>query len=665
VWSASAQPLPNAEDAVRAVSRPRISPILAWQAEQKRLAASEFARSSARMLALTPEGIASVNPTAAHCAVYVTHKLSPAEIARLRAAGCVIIPSLYVPPVPGRHPLAYYLAQIPYDSMNAVVAVPGVERLDSVDGARMPQLDIAAQIVRADLVHAGVGVTSRTGVGVKFAIADSGMDLTHPDLPTPVEAFDMTNGVDVATWGANVSNTVTDHGTHVVGIATGNGAASGGKYVGMAPGADLYFYKVGNDVNAVASEADTIEAICRSITVGADVLSMSIGGFSLFMDGSEPIEQAIDAATLAGVTVFVAAGNEGTNGLHDAAPAPPAGVSQNVSFFIGNTFPFTFRMRESFRLIWRDDTPGDANISMETVNVPASASPSLIQEFFDVSVRGTEVRQFALSVSVPPGGATYTMRFVNAATGGTTPTVHAFAINRVASFPNSDGSSVVLSPAIADTAIAVGAWAHRDNWVSATGQLVDKSSLITAGALAPYSSRGPRIDGVIKPDVIAPGCYTIAARDSTPGLAVKSDNIIDDDGLMLDGSGPAHYFARAGTSMATPLAAGVGALMLEANPTITPAEIRATLTDTAASALTPNAAVGFGMVDALAAVVRAQGIGRLGDVNRDGLINGADLLEVLTNWGPCPVGGAPCPEDINGDGVVGPTDLLMLLSAFG
>ena len=150
-------------------------------------------------------------------------------------------------------------------------------------------------------------LTARTGAGIKIAIADSGIDLTHGDFPTPVEQFDVTDGTGMANWGTNVANTASDHGTHVSGSAIGRGTLSSGKYIGAAPDADLYFYKIGNDSTSSALEADEVEAIDRALEVGCDIFSMSYGGVSTFMDGSEAASQAIDAAVAAGMACFVSA----------------------------------------------------------------------------------------------------------------------------------------------------------------------------------------------------------------------------------------------------------------------------------------------------------------------------------------------------------------------
>jgi subtilisin family serine protease len=100
-----------------------------------------------------------------------------------------------------------------------------------------------------------------------------------------------------------------------------------------------------------------------------------------------------------------------------------------------------------------------------------------------------------------------------------------------------------------------------------------------AGALAPFSSRGPTADDRVKPDVLAPGwdVFTI-------------------DPATLDG-----YVPVSGTSLSTPIAAGVGALLLEAYPWLTPAEMAELLRSTASQADMPDSDWGYGIIDAAAA----------------------------------------------------------------
>jgi subtilisin family serine protease len=67
------------------------------------------------------------------------------------------------------------------------------------------------------------------------------------------------------------------------------------------------------------------------------------------------------------------------------------------------------------------------------------------------------------------------------------------------------------------------------------------------------------------------------------------------------GTGTA-YTAADGTSLATPLAAGVAALVLSAHPGLTPMQVREALLKTADRASTPDNTYGYGLIDALAAV---------------------------------------------------------------
>jgi serine protease AprX len=118
--------------------------------------------------------------------------------------------------------------------------------------------------------------------------------------------------------------------------------------------------------------------------------------------------------------------------------------------------------------------------------------------------------------------------------------------------------------------------------------------VITVGAsddndkVADFSSRGPTVDGYEKPDVVAPGVNIIAGRSKNTALG----RVIDD-----------YYVELSGTSMATPFAAGVSLLMLEARKDLKPDEIKAALENSALDLKTGNDNVeGEGRIDAYAAI---------------------------------------------------------------
>jgi serine protease AprX len=83
--------------------------------------------------------------------------------------------------------------------------------------------------------------------------------------------------------------------------------------------------------------------------------------------------------------------------------------------------------------------------------------------------------------------------------------------------------------------------------------------------LAPFSSRGPTADNRMKPDVAAPGVMITAAKNVYPNTPKLHGN----------------YIEMSGTSMSTPFVAGVAALMLDANYTLTPAQVKTKITETA------------------------------------------------------------------------------------
>ncbi len=117
--------------------------------------------------------------------------------------------------------------------------------------------------------------------------------------------------------------------------------------------------------------------------------------------------------------------------------------------------------------------------------------------------------------------------------------------------------------------------------------------VITIGAsddtddVASFSSRGPTSDGRVKPDVVLPGVNIISARA---------------EGTSLGNNEPGGYYTSlSGTSMATPHAAGVAALLLAANPALSPRQIKEIFKSTAVDLELSLNTQGAGRVDAFAA----------------------------------------------------------------
>ncbi|MER6942951.1 S8 family serine peptidase [Nonomuraea sp. NPDC000554] len=168
--------------------------------------------------------------------------------------------------------------------------------------------------------------------------------------------------------------------------------------------------------------------------------------------------------------------------------------------------------------------------------------------------------------------------------------------------------------------------AGNDGCDSCVGAPGDAPEALTVGAvdredkLAPFSSRGPiAADLSVKPDVTAPGVQITAAR-SGGGIADP-------------------YVTMSGTSMATPHVAGAAALLRQARPGITGAELKSLLMETAKPTQgTPVDSQGTGRID-VAAALKGQVVATPSVVNLGRLAEGAGKSAAVTyrNLGQTPV----------------------------
>lgn len=167
----------------------------------------------------------------------------------------------------------------------------------------------------------------------------------------------------------------------------------------------------------------------------------------------------------------------------------------------------------------------------------------------DTIYRGIDVLSLSLGGASNSDGTDASAQMMNAA-------VDAGLVVCIAT-GNDDSTSYIASPASADKVISVGASSHAKT-LTRTDDLVTR-----------FSNEGPRIDDgdgdhrdEMKPTVVAPGAGILSA-DGDP---------------TSDGT---RYKGLSGTSMATPHVAGVCALIRQANPTLTPIQVRAILENTA------------------------------------------------------------------------------------
>jgi subtilisin family serine protease len=508
----------------------------------------------------------------------------------------------------------------------------GLDAVKRMEASRVlgRELDLAIPESRVGTVHSGP--PGHRGAGVIVGIIDSGIDYTH-------EAFRMNDGTSriLAIWdqrltpkdsesnpanfsyGVEYRKSAIDaalaaadpftvvrhqdlqipadgfHGTHVAGIAAGDGSASGqGRpaftFIGVAPEADIAV--VANTRGRAAGErglgdsADTLDAIRYLFDLAASlgrpvVINQSQGDNVGPHDGTSILERGIDNLLGGpGQAMVKSAGNEGARNRHASGTIPVDGIT-NVQFVVP----------------------------------PNQASPVTI----DIWYRGSD--QFGFSAT-PPGGAAS-----DAVSPGTT-TVLALP-NGNELFVDSDlndpengdnrifavisaGTAATVQPGtwsftLQGAAVTIGqwnAWIQRNSsaqflppfvnparTISVPGtsrEIITAGSYITRGAgigsVSSFSSLGPTRDGRQAPTVAAPGQVLIAPQPTSTG---------DTYGTMQ------------GTSMASPMVTGTVALMLQKDPDLTQTQIRDCLTHNARSdaftGTTPNNAWGAGKLDAGAA----------------------------------------------------------------
>ena len=116
--------------------------------------------------------------------------------------------------------------------------------------------------------------------------------------------------------------------------------------------------------------------------------------------------------------------------------------------------------------------------------------------------------------------------------------------------------------------------------------------------VAVFSSRGPTQDGVAKPDIVAPGVSIVSTRAPDSTIDVFSPT------ARLDGD----YFKGTGTSQSAAIVSGVAALVIQANPALTPDQVKGILLATANDNLVGQSGAGNGAVNARRAVDAARGI---------------------------------------------------------
>jgi len=457
-----------------------------------------------------------------------------------------------------------------------------------------------------------VATTTITPVGTDITVV-RGREYTKNDIDTalgaPPNVF--------MSWDA------IGHGTHVMGIAAGDGSQAGNchlanYFVGVAPEADLVAVKTSwvdsqtmRGVNHVFTVADQ-----QAGAVGhpvAAVVNLSLGGSQGgARDGSTQFEKDIDAALVAnppGRVIVKSAGNYGRSHDHDQRrpqmfwtgsashsrkTVPANGTSTMTAVVIANDLnddEFDFWYTGPGRLSVTVKAPRDA----ATVGpvAPDGGSQTLALQSHSIlvnsrsSVSNPGTHNIFVRIAPPAAGQIRSGEwvFTLTETAGTEVDVHCWIgvekTDRHPRFTNADQDRqfTLTPPGTARRIITVANYDHRDNTISES------------------SSRGPTMDMRAgfdtKPDIVAPGEGIVAAKSGAKN-----------DGICCDCCNYDFYTSKSGTSMAAPHITGIIALILQRNRTLTWEQIRAHLRthaeppDPITAPTLPNQDWGAGIVNA-------------------------------------------------------------------
>ncbi len=212
------------------------------------------------------------------------------------------------------------VAEVPAESLSSLAAAPAV-RLVAPDRSISACLDTASRTVGATQARAATGLD---GSGVGVAVLDTGVSLTR-DLHARVVGWaDLVNRRPQPYDDSG-------HGTHVAGILAGDGSAAasfGRDLRGVAPGASLVAVKVldrrsQGRLSTVLAGLDWVLANRARFNIRIVNLALGLPVRESYQE--DPLCQAVETVTRAGILVVVAAGNQGRTDPEDPASPPRYG----------------------------------------------------------------------------------------------------------------------------------------------------------------------------------------------------------------------------------------------------------------------------------------------------------------------------------------------------
>ena len=560
---------------------------------------------------------------------------------------------------------------------------------------KMPlRLNFSVPLTKANALRTGVAPNytgGLTGKGVIVGIIDDGIDFRHRDFRnadgttrilaifdqresgasgSPPAGFTyggectaaMINSAINGTASACAQSSSGGHGTHVAGIAVGNGQATGNgqaayRFVGMAPEADIL--SASGDGNGQSDRVLDAVAWMKAKASQANkplAINMSIGSYFGARDGTSLIERGLSNAGAEGVVLVASAGNEGDAKIRASGPISqgqtvsvsmniPAGkTSGRVEMWYPGSNTYGIAVEGPDCAATAVVNPGDPAATFNTACGRIVVTSTLTQANnddrqvrigFEQNAGVLRVGDWKINVigNVVAGGSTTFSMICAEAGGDFNFTSHTSAVT----------TEILVETASATRVIGVGALDSNFSWNASNGPFQTAG---TPGNLSNYSSRGPRRNcsnlakcpPVMKPEIAAPGTIIQAALSADIAKA-PLPNDLEGDGV---------HTANQGTSMAAPHVAGAAALLLQVNPKLTPEQVRQTLFSnvqtnqftaglaqfSAASPLNPpvpNYAFGYGILDAQKAANAVPSLG--GGTPTTNPYTGLWWIERESGWG--------------------------------
>jgi serine protease AprX len=207
--------------------------------------------------------------------------------------------------------------EIPRKALDALAHNPNILSIssDAITGAHLTVAPSGSTLRFALGVTTSATLSTTSGPkgnGVGVAVIDSGISPSNVFGNRIVAFYDFTGGAAVSA----APNDQYGHGTHVAGLIGGSGVPSAGVYPGVATGVNLIGLKVldGTGQGYTSSVISAIEfAVANRAQLGIDVINLSLGHPILEASATDPLVQAVEAASRAGIVVVASAGNFGVD----------------------------------------------------------------------------------------------------------------------------------------------------------------------------------------------------------------------------------------------------------------------------------------------------------------------------------------------------------------